>query len=413
MTNLLLLSQPILLRFVVLLFWLLPVLGLSQVQISGKLQTSEGEGLEDATITVYQAGKWFHELVSLKRGKYSFKVPIGHRYLIVIKKDYYATTRISYSTVVPKHLERKPDGGMFSFKASMDVPLLECRAGMDPTPFKKPIKEIYFDKSSKTFIEDQKYTAMVQPALKAYYAEMKKKKLSKAPLVMEKELLDNLESASEKKPSAEKSVGETEKDAGKSSVGLTETKSSSTLSLDPNQQQKVDAADREAQSKKNQQAKAALQGELLEMAATEKKQQQTSVRKKEGPKPDETLELKTAQSQEAKAEAQREATIEQNQAIQSEHIGDLVALAAEERRRKLRAQQAAKESPNQNLAERPEIVNYESQEGNGYVWTTEVVFANRTEVYQKVKQANGAYQYFQDGREITETVYTKQLNAYR
>ncbi len=394
---------------------LAPVLLLAQVQVSGKVQTNEGDGLENATITIWRADRKFHELLTLKKGKYSFKVPVGHRYLIEVKKDYYATTRISISTEVPKHLEHRNDGKMFSFKADMNVPLLECREGMDPSVFEKPIKEIFFDKRNQTFAEDRKYAAMMAPGLKAYFADLKVKRAANAPMVLEEELLKPAENPPASTPAAKEGLGSNRYKVNTTSGSATAetTAAETTLPLSLGQQEKVANAQREATAKENQRAKAALQGELLEIAAQEKKQGTAVARKKEEPKADATLELKTAQADQSQQAAQQAAEAEHNQGVQADHLNDLLTLAAEEKRRKLRARQAGTQSQGQNLAERPEIVNYEAQDGDRYVWTTEMVFADHKEVYKNLKLANGAFHHSQNGTSISELVYTQALTRYR
>jgi hypothetical protein len=130
-------------------------------QLKGDVK-DESKPLDSALITIYEGEIPTSEIWTNKKGKCTFRLPLGKNFKIDISKNNYVTKSISVSTKMP---EDKKD--VFSF--SFDVDIFEKVKRLDVSVLEKPIAKVTYNLSLEGFAYDMNYTNRVNLDLKKMY----------------------------------------------------------------------------------------------------------------------------------------------------------------------------------------------------------------------------------------------------
>lgn len=130
-----------------------------QSRISEK---DESKALDSALITIYTNDIPFSETWTNKKGKCSFKLPLGKQFKIEVSKSGFVSKLFDVDTKVPSD---KKDSYTFSF----DIDIFEEIPKLDVSVLKKPIAKVSYNLILEQFAYDIGYTSKINLELKKMY----------------------------------------------------------------------------------------------------------------------------------------------------------------------------------------------------------------------------------------------------
>ncbi len=101
-------------------------------------------------------------LLSNKKGKCNFKLPLFRQFTILISKPGYVPKIIAIDTEVPMGKEN-------NYTFFFDVDIFEDIKGLDVSVLKKPIAKIVYSTGNNRFLYDVQYTTKINMDLKKMY----------------------------------------------------------------------------------------------------------------------------------------------------------------------------------------------------------------------------------------------------
>lgn len=134
--------------------------------------------IDSALIKVFLNGAKPYEIFTNKKGKCSFKLPLGKSFKIEVSKKNFVTKFFEVKTNVPFD---KVDIYNYNF----EIDIFEDIKGLDLSVLKNPVAKVSFDLISGQFAYDDGYTNRLNKDLKKMYKnyyELKK---------IDKDLMDN------------------------------------------------------------------------------------------------------------------------------------------------------------------------------------------------------------------------------
>ncbi len=125
-------------------------------------EKDESKALDSALITIYKNDIPFSEIWTNKKGKCSFKLPLGKQFRIEVSKNGFVSKRFDVDTKVPSD---KRDSYTFSF----DIDIFEEIPKLDVSILKKPIAKVSYNLIVEQFAYDIGYTSKINLELKKMY----------------------------------------------------------------------------------------------------------------------------------------------------------------------------------------------------------------------------------------------------
>jgi hypothetical protein len=132
--------------------------------------------LDSAVVTVYQNNAVYTTILTSRRGKCSFKLPLDRVFIVELSKPGFVSKRFEVNTKTPPN---KRDAFDFDF----DMDIFEYVEGLDTKVLEKPIAIVYYNVTNNQFEYDAAYTNRINSDLKlmyrSYYLLEKAKKKKK------------------------------------------------------------------------------------------------------------------------------------------------------------------------------------------------------------------------------------------
>ncbi|MBN8696171.1 MAG: hypothetical protein J0L87_06550 [Bacteroidetes bacterium] len=125
-------------------------------------EKDESKALDSALITIYTGDIPFSETWTNKKGKCSFKLPLGKQFRIEVSKSGFVSKLFDVDTKVPSD---KKDTYTFSF----DIDIFEEIPKLDVSVLKKPIAKVSYNIIMEQFAYDISYTSKINLELKKMY----------------------------------------------------------------------------------------------------------------------------------------------------------------------------------------------------------------------------------------------------
>ncbi|MBL7890124.1 MAG: hypothetical protein JNL24_11240 [Bacteroidia bacterium] len=125
-------------------------------------EKDESKALDSALITIYTGDIPFSETWTNKKGKCSFKLPLGKQFRIEVSKSGFVSKLFDVDTKVPSD---KKDSYSFSF----DIDIFEEIPKLDVSVLKKPIAKVSYNLILEQFAYDISYTSKINLELKKMY----------------------------------------------------------------------------------------------------------------------------------------------------------------------------------------------------------------------------------------------------
>ncbi|MCK6650333.1 MAG: hypothetical protein L6Q66_11820 [Bacteroidia bacterium] len=125
-------------------------------------EKDESKALDSALITIYTGDIPFSETWTNKKGKCSFKLPLGKQFRIEVSKSGFVSKLFDVDTKVPSD---KKDSYTFSF----DIDIFEEIPKLDVSVLKKPIAKVSYNIILEQFAYDIGYTSKINLELKKMY----------------------------------------------------------------------------------------------------------------------------------------------------------------------------------------------------------------------------------------------------
>jgi hypothetical protein len=125
-------------------------------------EKEESKSLDSTLITIYMNDIPFSETWTNKKGKCTFKLPLGKQFKIEVSKAGYVSKLFEVDTKVPSD---KRDEYSFSF----DIDIFEEIKNLDVSVLKKPIAKVSYNIIMEQFAYDINYTSRINLELKKMY----------------------------------------------------------------------------------------------------------------------------------------------------------------------------------------------------------------------------------------------------
>jgi hypothetical protein len=125
-------------------------------------EKEESKSLDSTLITIYMNDIPFSETWTNKKGKCTFKLPLGKQFKIEVSKAGYVSKLFEVDTKVPSD---KRDEYSFSF----DIDIFEEITNLDVSVLKKPIAKVSYNIIMEQFAYDINYTSRINLELKKMY----------------------------------------------------------------------------------------------------------------------------------------------------------------------------------------------------------------------------------------------------
>lgn len=125
-------------------------------------EKDESKSLDSALITIYTNDIQFSETWTNKKGKCTFKLPLGKQFRIQVSKNGFVSKYFDVDTKVPSD---KRDSYTFSF----DIDIFEEIPKLDVSVLKKPIAKVSYNLILEQFAYDIGYTSKINLELKKMY----------------------------------------------------------------------------------------------------------------------------------------------------------------------------------------------------------------------------------------------------
>ena len=138
------------------------------LEMKGNVRESKGTikdetlPLDSALVTIYMDNVPRSEIMTNKKGKCAFKLPLDKVFKIEVSKKGYVTKYFEVSTKVP--FDKKD---IYSF--AFDIDLFEDIKGLDVSVLKKPVAKVTFNQFLVQFAYDVSYTSKINAELKKMY----------------------------------------------------------------------------------------------------------------------------------------------------------------------------------------------------------------------------------------------------
>ncbi len=118
--------------------------------------------MDSAVVTVYLNNAVYATMLTTRRGKCSFKLPLNKLYIVELSKPTYVSKRFEVNTKVPAN---KYDA--FDFYFDMDI--FKRLEGVDVSMLDKPIAMVIYNVTNNQFEYDMPYTHRINAELKNMY----------------------------------------------------------------------------------------------------------------------------------------------------------------------------------------------------------------------------------------------------
>ena len=141
-------------------------------EFRGKISIDDGRA-GSVKIVVTKDGKPYKSFHPESNGKYSFNLDYNSVYIISYEKGGYVSKKVEVNTITP---DKVLANNNFKYKWKTDVNLFKKYPGIDFSFFDEPIQKIFFNKSTRRFIYDDKYAKQIEKELREKMAEVEKKK---------------------------------------------------------------------------------------------------------------------------------------------------------------------------------------------------------------------------------------------
>ena len=138
------------------------------LEMKGTVRESKGTlkdevfPMDSAMITIYLGEIPYSEILTNKKGRCTFKLPLDKVFKISVSKKGFVTKYFEVITKVPFD---KKDVYSFSF----DIDIFEDIKGLDVTVLKKPVAKVSFNQVMEQFAYDVNYTSKINNELKKMY----------------------------------------------------------------------------------------------------------------------------------------------------------------------------------------------------------------------------------------------------
>lgn len=118
--------------------------------------------LDSAVVTVYINNSVYTQVLTTRRGKCTFKLPLDRTYIVELSKPGYVSKKFEVNTKTPSN---KKDAYDFDF----DMNIFEHIEGLDTKVLEKPIAIVYYNITNNQFEYDAGYTNRINSDLKLMY----------------------------------------------------------------------------------------------------------------------------------------------------------------------------------------------------------------------------------------------------
>lgn len=118
--------------------------------------------LDSAVVTVYINNSVYTQVLTTRRGKCTFKLPLDRTYTVELSKPGYVSKKFEVNTKTPSN---KKDAYDFDF----DMNIFEQIEGLDTKVLEKPIAMVYYNITNNQFEYDAGYTNRINSDLKLMY----------------------------------------------------------------------------------------------------------------------------------------------------------------------------------------------------------------------------------------------------
>jgi len=118
--------------------------------------------LDSALVTVYYNNVVYTKILTTRRGKCSFQLPLDRDYIVELSKPGFVSKRFQVNTKTPPN---KRDAYTFYF----DMNIFEYIEGLDTKILDKPIAIVYYNMTNNEFEYDAAYTNRINNDLKLMY----------------------------------------------------------------------------------------------------------------------------------------------------------------------------------------------------------------------------------------------------
>lgn len=139
------------------------------LEINGSIREMKnvnGDGdnpwLDSAVVTVYVNNSVYTQVLTTRRGKCTFKLPLDRTYTVELSKPGYISKKFEVNTKTPSN---KKDAYNFDF----DMNIFEYIEGLDTKVLEKPIAIVYYNIINNQFEYDAGYTNRINSDLKLMY----------------------------------------------------------------------------------------------------------------------------------------------------------------------------------------------------------------------------------------------------
>lgn len=128
------------------------------------INTDSGDNpwLDSAVVTVYLNNAVYTRVLTTRRGKCTFRLPLDRLYTVELSKPGYVSKRFEVNTKTPPN---KKDAFDFYF----DMNIFEYIEGLDAKVLDKPIAIVYYNVTNNQFEYDAAYTNRINNDLKLMY----------------------------------------------------------------------------------------------------------------------------------------------------------------------------------------------------------------------------------------------------
>lgn len=118
--------------------------------------------LDSAVVTVYYNNAVYTKVLTTRRGKCNFQLPLDRTYIVELSKPGFVSKRFEVNTKTPPN---KKDVYEFYF----DMNIFESIEGLDTKILDKPIAIVYYNVTNNQFEYDAGYTNRINNDIKLLY----------------------------------------------------------------------------------------------------------------------------------------------------------------------------------------------------------------------------------------------------